>query len=343
MKRLLSCYFAALLMISAFTGCGTAKGDEVTLKECGLSYTIPASWVDNEDANIFPISSVNTQGDIYAKVIYYYAPDENMDALNDLSSETPFEQLCAGLFELAVVREENDTDGVLDSELEQFSTIEELSSVDGFHFYFLQDWTYSMSVFTKEQQAVYHSLLEELPNILESIKTSKPDESLVQQESEENSEGSASAATENKLSFATTTLDEHYIDSTVFEDYDVTMVNFWASYCYPDINDLAELQACYEQLQKDYPNVNLIQVIIDTPSDENEATAKSALEEAGATFDSIIPNTSLANWVVSNLEGLPTTVFVDKDGVLLGDQIQGTQTKDGYMSAIEKVLDNLES
>ena len=98
-----------------------------------------------------------------------------------------------------------------------------------------------------------------------------------------------------------------------------------------------------EAIKKDYPNVNLIQVIIDTPSDENEATAKSALEEAGATFDSIIPNTSLANWVVSNLEGLPTTVFVDKDGVLLGDQIQGTQTKDGYMSAIEKVLDNLES
>ena len=51
----------------------------------------------------------------------------------------------------------------------------------------------------------------------------------------------------------------------------MTVVNFWASYCEEDnINELDTLQSFYKDLQKKHPNVNFVQVVIDTPGQKAE-------------------------------------------------------------------------
>ena len=54
-----------------------------------------------------PASYVKVNGDIYAKIQYNYAPDENMEPLNDAESTIAVEELMTPIVEMLVVRTEN--------------------------------------------------------------------------------------------------------------------------------------------------------------------------------------------------------------------------------------------
>ena len=51
-----------------------------------------------------------------------------------------------------------------------------------------------------------------------------------------------------------------------------------------------------------------------------------------------MPDKIFANWIVQNLKGLPTTIFVNSNGEVTGEQIQSVQTADFYMNAIKEKL-----
>ena len=144
------------------------------------------------------------------------------------------------------------------------------------------------------------------------------------------------------LAFMSNTLTGESISTTVFYDYDMTVVNFWASYCLDDgINELETLQKFYKDLQKKHPNVNFVQVVIDTPTAEAEEKALKAYEDAGVTFMGIMPDQNLAKWIMDNLNGLPTTVFVDSKGMSRDFKIEGMQDAEYYMETTETMLSAL--
>ena len=121
MKKKLALLLAALLLFGS-AACGkTDTADdtqqeiqtEFNLPKCGLSYTIPDAWVEMENTNLIPASYVKVNGDIYAKIQYNYAPDENMEPLNDAESTIAVEELMTPIVEMLVVRTENlETDEV---------------------------------------------------------------------------------------------------------------------------------------------------------------------------------------------------------------------------------------
>ena len=121
MKKKLALLLAALLLFGS-AACGkTETADdtqqeiqtEFNLPKCGLSYTIPDEWVEMENTNLIPASYVKVNGDIYAKIQYNYAPDENMEPLNDAESTIAVEELMTPIVEMLVVRTENlETDEV---------------------------------------------------------------------------------------------------------------------------------------------------------------------------------------------------------------------------------------
>lgn len=69
--------------------------------------------------------------------------------------------------------------------------------------------------------------------------------------------------------------------------------------------------------------LNVINAIVDTPSEENEKIIKELKEQAGGKFTTIVMDQTLANWAVENLKGVPTTVFVNSDGKIVGDNLEG--------------------
>lgn len=340
MKKAFTLLLCAVLSISMLSACGgstkntteeTAETD-IRLDACGLAYTIPQSWTTEENVNLIPTSYAQPEGSVYAVVRYDYAPDENMDALNDTASTIPVEELMAPLVEFLVVRDGQETADSVMAEFDKFSSKKELTKQDGFRFYFLTEPTSGIDFLSKEAQEVYATLAEDLPALYESAETFQPDEASVTEQ----------AAKQGELfGFISTDLEGNAIDSSIFADYDVTAVNFFASYSYPDINELKELESYYQTLQTEYPNVNFVQVIIDTPGNEAESKMLAAYEENGVTFTGIMPDKAMASWIVDNLKGLPTTIFVDKDGRIQQTRVEGKQTADQYLEITKTVLDNL--
>lgn len=334
MKKIFSLLLCLVLLLSLFTGCGQKTETSVTLEEAGLSFTIPDEWADGDNVNLFPTSYVTAEAPIYAKVLYQYIPDENMDELNDLDSDVPVEELMVPLFEFIVVKEENLESEEVAAEKALFHTCEELPSQEEYHFFLLWEPTDGLAQLSPDAGLVYTDMEDGIPAFKETVQTFVPTAA----ESSLPSQEEVAAADEGYFNFISTDLDGNAVTSTMFYDYDITMVNFWASYAYPDINELDQLEEFYTRLQTEHPNVNMIQVIIDTPDDAAEEIIAKAYEESGVTFTGISPDKNMASWILENLEGLPTTIFVDDTGFIIGDTIQKVQTADYYMTAVEDLL-----
>lgn len=341
MKKKLALLLAVMLLpLSA--GCGKKelppeepKNEIQTafrLEQCGLAYTVPDEWAKAENTNLIPASYAEADGEIYAKIRYNYAPDESMADLNNPDSTVPVEELMTPLVELLVVKEAHLESPEVQTELALFQAVEELPQQENFHFYCLSNYSGGISHFSEGAQKTFRELESHLPKFKNSIETFLPDESAVRAAAEEDSQ---------YLNFISTTLEGDAVSSTVFYDYDLTVVNFWASYCYPDINELETLEKFSQDLKKAHANVNFIQIIIDTPDEDAEQTVAKAYEEAGVTFLSIMPDKNMAGWIIKHIEGLPTTIFVDKTGKPLSQQIQGIQSADYYMETTETVLKTL--
>ena len=144
----------------------------------------------------------------------------------------------------------------------------------------------------------------------------------------------------NYITFDTVTLDGEKINSSVFGEYDLTMVNFWGTYALDKSNEQAVLQEVYEQCQNlEGKKVNVINAIVDTPNAETEGIVKQLKEEAGGKFTTLVMDDVLANWTVENLEGVPTTVFVNPEGKIISEQLKGAKSADSYMEKIEYYLE----
>ncbi len=87
--------------------------------------------------------------------------------------------------------------------------------------------------------------------------------------------------------------------------------------------------------------MNFFQLIIDTPSYAAEEKMQQAYAENGGTFMGIMPDMSMASWILKNIEGIPTTIFVDENGYIQDIKMEQTQTADVYMQTTEQVLDQM--
>ena len=341
MKKKLALLLAMMILFSV--GCG--KKEEVPeqpqqeiqtefhLDGAGLAYTIPDSWVETENVNLIPASYVEVNGEIYAKVQYNYAPDENMEALNDPESTIPVEELMTPIAEMLVVKAENLETSTVKNELALYNSVEELPAQENFHFFFLTDYATGIDHFSDDAKETFAVLAADLPKLNESIETFLPDLDAVAAQAEENAK---------YLNFITNTLTGEPVTSAIFYEYDMTVINFWASYCEEDgINELDTLQKFYTDLQKKHPNVNFVQVVIDTPGETAEKIALDAYDKAGVTFTGIMPDQHLATWIMDNLNGLPTTIFVDNKGIPRDLKIEGMQDVSYYMETTENILESI--
>lgn len=341
MKKKFALLLAMVMLFAVGCGKDNSAGQaqqeiqrEFDLPQCGLSYTIPEEWTEMENCNLIPISFVSTTGEIYAKIQYNYAPDDNMAALNDTSSTIPIEELMTPIAEMLVVKAENLETAAVKDELALFSSVEELPAHENYHFYFMTDYADGIDHFDSDAQDVFKELETYLPELKDSIETSLPDAAAVQETVENDGK---------YLNFISKTLEGDPISSTVFYDYDLTVVNFWASYCYTDnIVELDTLQTFYKDLQKKHPNVNFIQVVIDTPGENAEKIAQDAYDEYNVTFTGVMPDQNMAAWIMENLNGLPTTIFVDSQGIPRDLKVEGMQDAAYYMETTENMLKAIE-
>ena len=129
-----------------------------------------------------------------------------------------------------------------------------------------------------------------------------------------------------------------------FSDYDLTMVNVFATWCSPcvqEIPDLAEIQK--EMKDKGVNIVGVVTDTVDQTGENQEALEKAKLirERSKAEYPFLIPDKSNFNGRLSGIQAFPETFFVDKKGQIVGETYSGSHNKKAWMEIIEKELANV--
>ena len=139
----------------------------------------------------------------------------------------------------------------------------------------------------------------------------------------------------NMPEFSTTDMDGNKVTNDTFADYDLTVVNFWATYCNPCIDELPELTEWKKELPD---NVNLIGLLVDVDEKGSDQykLAEKIIKETGADYQHLIATEEFDD-IISNLVGVPTTFFVDSTGKIIGEAFAGADVS-AYKQTVEDYL-----
>ena len=148
-------------------------------------------------------------------------------------------------------------------------------------------------------------------------------------------ETSENGVTVNMPEFSTTDMDGNKVTNDIFADYDLTVVNFWATYCNPCIDELPELAEWKKELPD---NVNLIGLLVnvDEKGSDQYKLAEKIIKETGADYQHLIATEEFDD-LISDLVGVPTTFFVDSTGKIIGEPFAGADV-DAYKQTVEDYL-----
>ncbi len=169
----------------------------------------------------------------------------------------------------------------------------------------------------------------------------------------ENEEGSIEAAQKGEeqesveeppaepLVFEGQDLDGNAVTSDIFSQSKLTMINVWATYCNPclrEMPDLGELAGEYDTA--DFQLIGIVSDVQENGSEDKLEKAVSLVEKTGADYPHLLLNESLYSALVVNVSGVPTTFFVDENGVVLG-AVAGSYEKSVWKEIIDGLLEEL--
>ena len=127
------------------------------------------------------------------------------------------------------------------------------------------------------------------------------------------------------------------VDSAdVFAKNRITVVNLWASWCGPCAREIPELDAMNEELKKQ--GCAVVGFLMDGEDPYGLEDAKDILDHTGVSYLNIISPATLKDDI--DLQGYPTTYFVDSDGTILGDPVLGAYP-DQYRQIVDKLLSDM--
>lgn len=143
--------------------------------------------------------------------------------------------------------------------------------------------------------------------------------------------------------FTSEDLEGNAVDSSIFADYPVNMINVWATFCGPCINempDLGELAAEYEP-----KGVQIIGVVSDvmaadgTYDAEMTQLAKDIVEATGANYLHLMPSMDLIERKLGTIQAVPTTFFVDENGTEIGEPVTGAKSREDWQAILDDLLE----
>ncbi len=153
------------------------------------------------------------------------------------------------------------------------------------------------------------------------------------------SEDGGTRQAENEIgslkSFEAETLDGGTFTQEDIASKDVTIINFWSLTCGPCIEEMPDIA----EFAKTLPDhIQLITVCLDGGG--NAENAESILKEAGFEGTTLIAGTGDIRKLCGNIQYTPTTLVVDKDGNIIGEEIIGRREDlaDVYTEAVNLAL-----
>lgn len=128
--------------------------------------------------------------------------------------------------------------------------------------------------------------------------------------------------------FTTVDTDGNTVTQEIFADYDLTMVNIWATWCGYCIEEMPAFAELKNRLPE---NVNLITICTD--ADTEAELAGEILAYANANFQSLLVSDEMNAQLIRGVYGFPTTYFLDSSGQAVGEPIVGVPSLDAPADA----------
>lgn len=142
--------------------------------------------------------------------------------------------------------------------------------------------------------------------------------------------------------FKTEDTEGNTVTNDVFADYEVTMVNIWASFCGPCVREMPDLKELNDEYaEQGFQVVGIIGDATDAKGNVDEAILADALEiieSTGADYTHILPSAAMFGAYLKGVSGFPTTVFVNSRGEILGSAYVGAMSKAEWAAIIEEKL-----
>ncbi|MDR1377990.1 MAG: TlpA family protein disulfide reductase [Synergistaceae bacterium] len=138
--------------------------------------------------------------------------------------------------------------------------------------------------------------------------------------------------------FSTKSLTGEQVTNSIFAEKKLTMLNFWATWCPPCLDEMPDLG----RLARTMPDGSqLIGVLIDVEDQESIDEAQEILKETKADFLQILPVEEM-NFFLRSVTAIPTTIFVDSQGKIVGSPLIGSRSEAAYRAAVEAALKSLQ-
>ena len=145
-----------------------------------------------------------------------------------------------------------------------------------------------------------------------------------------------SAAGGTLTEFAAKTLDGKDYTAEDLAKADVTMINVWATFCGPCIQEMPEIASLEKRLPD---NVSLITCCVDY-AEETDADCRSILKDAGYEGTTLVSFEGDLEKVLGSTAYVPTTFFFDSEGNQVGEAVIGApgDPEKDYLKGINDAL-----
>ncbi len=132
----------------------------------------------------------------------------------------------------------------------------------------------------------------------------------------------------------------------MFENYDLTLVNVFATWCSPCVEEMPVLESLRCEYEQKGIKLGVVAVVMDTKTengvDENALElAKTLYERSGANFPFIIPDDTVMNGRLIGIESFPESFFVDSNGNIVSEPYIGANTQRQWEEIVDSELASL--
>ena len=157
----------------------------------------------------------------------------------------------------------------------------------------------------------------------------------------ENMENSGAVAEEpaRQIIFTGQDIEGNEISSDIFSKSKLTMVNVWATYCNPCLSEMPELgELAGANEEEEFQVIGIISDVMDTADQKTIDMAKELITQTEADYPHLVLNESVYFALLTDVAVVPTTFFIDENGVVL-DTVLGAMNRSGWEEKINELLE----
>ena len=144
--------------------------------------------------------------------------------------------------------------------------------------------------------------------------------------------------------FSATTLEGETVSEEIFSGHKLTMVNIWATFCSPCINEMPSLGELDEAYGEEFQVVGIIVDAADqngNPLSRQKADAEEIVSFTKADYLHLLPSPDLNRAYLYGVQSVPETVFLDENGCQGGQRYIGARSKAEWKAIIDSLLEEL--